>query len=198
MDKTKELNGADDGALQGFTIVGGFQDLSSDYRSIRVLRNDVVGLTIFANMGIGNEREAWRNRGRYIVAYESESGPDLQTEQVIVETDDSAALWRLWEMINAHVERIQEEIEVLLTAQTIGKTHPINGSVALDAIDVETIAGFDDADIKASVTDTLQLLNNGSAADAYDGFVNAVYSKVDDWLMARRQGKVNGINHHTS
>ena len=193
MGKSKELDGTD-GALHGFTVVGGFQDLSSEYRSIRVLRNDIVGLTIFANTGTGNEREAWRTRGRYVVAYESDPGPDLQTEQVILETDDATALWRLWEMINSEVDRIQREIETRLAVHNVSEPRAINSRVALESMDVEAIAGFEDPDVRTRLMETLKLLSRSSADDAYAGFVNAVYSKVDDWLMSLRHGKVNGFS----
>lgn len=193
MANSKELDGAD-GALHGFTVAGGFQDLSSNHRAVRVLRNDVVGLTIFANVGQGHTPRARRTR-RYVVAYESDPGPDLQTEQVILETDDSAALWRLWELINNQADRIQAEIEQRLSANSVGELRAINKRVALEAIEIEVIADFDNPHVKAPLVESLRTLSNASATDAYDGFVNAVYSKVDDWLMSVRQGQINGFNN---
>ncbi|MGI9293911.1 MAG: hypothetical protein ACR2PS_07995 [Pseudomonadales bacterium] len=183
MDSCRSLDGPY-GVFHGLTVAGGFQDLSAESRSVHVLRHDVAGLTIYANTGQGNEREMWRNRRAYVLAYESELGPHDELQQVILESDQSVAVFQLLELVNAHAERIQRDIESLAEIETIDQRNAGYTTLS-NTLDLQRISGFTDPTLRESIQQALARLSDKFFDEAYEGFTNAVLSKVDDWLMTQ-------------
>jgi hypothetical protein len=168
----------------GLTIAGGFQELSSGNRSVRILRHDIAGITIYANTDLGNERELWRNRYAYMLAYESELPHQDEIQQVIIESNQSVAVYQLLELLHAHAERIQREIEAAADAQAIFDYHA-GIRTLIGPIDFDRFSGFADPTMRQPIQQTLERLSEKPLDEAYEGFTNAVISEVDDWLMTR-------------
>ena len=184
--RTWNSGGGMDRALHGLTVSKRFQDLSPNAKSIRVLRSDEFGLTIYANLSDADETDPCHHRGRYLIAYEGEIASREQVQQVIVETDHAHKIYRFLDLVDSHVDRISQELLLLAAGRGNSGARPL---AEWTPTDVDAVSGFDSAEVQAAVESALAELSCRPAdADAYLGFQNVVLSKLDDWLARQTEG----------
>ena len=183
--KTGSLSGGTDRAVLGLTVSKRFQDLSPNAKSIRILRSDEFGLTIYANLRDADEAEFSQHRGRYLITYEGEIATREQVQQVIVETDHAHKIYRFLELVESHVDRISQELRLVAAGQGNSGGRPL---AEWTPTDITAALGFDSPEIQAAVESALaELSSRPPDADAYLGFQNVVLSKLDDWLAAQTE-----------
>lgn len=155
---------------------GDFEDVTRRRRAARrVWRRSSDGLSVYVRVDVGNSREFNRHRARYAVAYEGEDEAGTEVQYTILETDDPRGVLQLLDLLNLHAQRLRERIE----ARVSGEHLPGNL--------LEQCATFDDPNERESILRSLaQLAMKPVPEAAAQGFVQAVYSHVDDWITHRR------------
>ena len=140
-----------------------------------VLRNNSAGITIY--MQAPREEMcggAWPYRKPYAIAYETETEGGRQQRQLIAETDSAEALQAVLALIQSHVYRIKRRLlPRVLERRAIGPRQ------------IAECSGFRTNAVRLEVLGNLATLcKTPFRPQAYTGFMNSVYSSIDDWLSA--------------
>ncbi len=172
-------------------ILGAVDYCKKNTGAVSILRYESTGITLYESHGHhGVEQTRSHNGKHFIAAYECDMSEQEQIYQIIIQTPHTTAVQQLIELIDAQASIIQEAIKNQLTtkgiADKIRNTETLKQYIPLDDM-LETCY--------LEVQDRLAELNHSKTnGEALSGFMNAVYSKIDHWLIEIADPENNKIN----
>jgi len=162
-------------------------DLYSDFRvattwpqcrrpAMHILRSTHAGLTLYVSAGASALPDS-PYRCTYALVHETE-GPDGEpVHHLIAETDSAESVQAIVELIEIYVQRLRYSVAKLLSGYT---DIPLSSLADYGGIHSQASQQALLAELQALTSHTLP-------ASASTGFVQAVRSTVDAWVMTRRR-----------
>lgn len=156
---------------------GDFEDVTRRRRAaMRVMRRSRDGLSVYVRSDSSNSRELTKHRARYTIVYEGEDDTGTEVQYTILESDETRSVLELLDLLNAHAQRVRECVLARLCTVPLGRDL------------VEQCGRFDDSREREAILHSLAQLAMKPVSDlAVQGFIQAVLSRVDDWLSHRRE-----------
>lgn len=165
--------------VRGLRLSVGIIDLCPHSTTVRVLRCEKSGVTLYAHADPPTT-SGCNARPLYLLAYEGEVEPATEIREVIVRTDEPHEIYAAFALLERHVERIIDAVSADLRkpaphAEAIRSAHR-----ALDLAELGGLNFFDQASVRRELAAVSP--SAPTTDEALSGFRHAVLSRVDHWL----------------
>lgn len=151
-----------------------FEDIPARNGTERVLRCDRNGVSIYV-YEIPSKKKAGHSIQHFVVAYEGETETSQHVKQVILQSESVQSIWGLLKLLARYTQLAHRRMKALP-----------HSSAPID-IELRQITGFNSRSQREKINKSLTAMScSDLGIDAYEGFVNAVMSQVDDQLANHR------------